>query len=91
MALADEGIVSEYYGDGFAPRALKKAENVETIPKKDLLDSLERATRKTRKGRYSKGTHAYELLEKVDPEILCRRARGAKAFADAVRKRSSVP
>ncbi|MCP5117168.1 MAG: DUF4276 family protein [bacterium] len=41
---------------------------VEQIPKRDVLDSLHDATRKTKKGSYHKTKHAPTLLAAINPE-----------------------
>jgi hypothetical protein len=44
---------------------------MEDIPKKDVLDGLKMATRRTsRKGEYSKGGHSFEILERIDPKAV---------------------
>lgn len=65
--LADPAAMAAYYGRGFRAAALEGPENVEDIPKKDVLAILERATRHTLKGAYHKTRHAPGILARVDP------------------------
>ena len=64
--LADASALASFYGQSFQGRALPKNPNVEAIPKQDVLDGLEGATRSTTKGRYVKA-HAFDLLAALDP------------------------
>jgi len=57
-----------YYGQGFRRGALPKSSDLETVAKADIANALERATEKTRKGKYHKIRHAAKLLEQMDPE-----------------------
>ena len=64
--LADPTALADYYGRDFAAAQLPKRTNVEEIPKKQVYESLERATRNTRKGKYDKGGHAPQILKTLD-------------------------
>ncbi len=63
--LADPETLAAFFGDGFQPGALRKNPRVEQIPKADVLESLRRASGKTRKGPYHKTAHAPELLARI--------------------------
>ncbi len=76
--LADADAVESYYGRGFRRQALPQNPNVEQVPTQDVLRGLGGATRRTPKGRYSKGKHAFELLERIDPA----KVRAASPYAD---------
>lgn len=65
--LADQDALQRFYGDGFRRNALKQNPQVEQILKADVLESLNRATRETQKGRYHKTQHAPLILESLDP------------------------
>jgi len=67
--LADRDRLAEYYGPNFRPNALRGDErHVEAIAKDDLEPCLIAASRDTTtKGRYNKGTHAFDLLATIDP------------------------
>lgn len=76
--VADSEALNRYYGQGFNAGALPRAADLERVAKRDIEDSLQRATQRTRKGRYQKIRHASELLQRVDPErvrVRCRHCR----------------
>ncbi len=64
---ADKDTVQDYYGQGFRVAALSQRADVENIPKADLFDGLERATKDCKKGKYSKGEDPFKILERTDP------------------------
>ena len=64
--LADVDALESFYRQPIQRQALPKNPNVEAIPKQDVLDGLEGATRRTTKGRYVKA-HAFDLLVALDP------------------------
>jgi len=66
--LADRDALYSYYGSNLNANALPKNPKVEAISKSDIWKGLKRATRKTGKGDYHKGSHAPRLLEKLDPD-----------------------
>jgi uncharacterized protein DUF4276 len=69
--LADRMALERFYAPSFRASALPGQRNVETIPKQDLLDGLKRATERTRKGAYDKGSHSFDLLAQIDPGLVC--------------------
>lgn len=64
---ADQDELQRYFRGRFHPGALSRRPDVEDIPKGDLLTGLERATRHSEKGEYSKGSHSFEILAQIDP------------------------
>ena len=66
--LADRAALGEFFGHGFQVNALPSNPQIEQIAKKDVVDGLNRASRNTTKGRYDKGRHSFEILEKIDPK-----------------------
>ena len=64
---ADKAKVQEYFGQGFRLASLKSRTDIENIPKADLYDGMQMATRDCRKGEYSKGQHSFEILALIDP------------------------
>ena len=64
--VADLEALAAYYGQGFRVNRLPKAENLETVPKADVVRALDGATRRTRKGTYHKIQHAGDLLKRID-------------------------
>ena len=67
--LADKDKLAAFFGDGFHPKALPARLAVEEIPKQDVLNGLQAATRNCgKKGEYHKGRHAFEILSCLDPK-----------------------
>jgi hypothetical protein len=64
--MADKKALADYYGKDFNQNLLPKNTNIENISKQDLFDTLNNATRKTAKGSYSKGSHSFDILSKID-------------------------
>lgn len=67
--VADPEALAAFYGQHFNPKALPARQNLEEEPKQDLNDKLDKATKRSTKGRYSykKIHHASELLKCIDP------------------------
>jgi hypothetical protein len=72
--MADPVALAAFYGRDFAAGQIPGRANVEEIPKSQVYDSLARATRNTRKGKYDKADHAPEILKSLDPDRVRRRA-----------------
>ena len=86
--LADPKSLKGYFKRGFNTRALPKGGNVEAISKKDLLDGIKSATQKTRNGKaYHKGNDSFEILQMLNPELICKASPRAKHLIDVLRKR----
>lgn len=67
--LADRDGLAAYFGDGFREHKLPGTpDDVESIPKQDVLNGLRQASRDTQKGKYGKGPHSFAVLERLDPE-----------------------
>jgi Domain of unknown function (DUF4276) len=65
--LADRESVANYYGEAFNSRALPGHRDVEEVSKRDVISSLKRASRDSRKGQYHKTAHAPQLLAVINP------------------------
>ena len=67
--VADRDCLTAYYGQGFDLQRLPGRPEVERIPKADLYEALDSATRNCTKGRYgrSKGRDSFSILATVDP------------------------
>ncbi|MCH8311968.1 MAG: DUF4276 family protein [Nitrospinae bacterium] len=68
--LADKDVLAEYYGQGFSLNALPQRMNIEEIPKSDIQQALEQATKNSQKGTYHKTKHAFDILASIDPSKL---------------------
>jgi len=77
--LADRKTLAKFYGQGFNSNALPKQANIEKIPKTDVNQGLDAATRYTKtKGKYHKTRHGFDLLAQIDP----RKVRDVSEFAE---------
>ena len=86
--LADRTCLATYFGRGFDAGNLPGQRNdVEAIPKDDLITGLENATRDTEKGTYDKGAHSFEILEMLDPELVCNASRHARRLIDVLHEK----
>ena len=88
--LADKATLAAFFGNGFNENALPRRVEVENIPKKQLLDSIENATRLCKtKGKYSKGQHSFLLLGQVDPEKVTAVSPYARRLIDTLKNKAS--
>jgi hypothetical protein len=65
--LADREYLAAFYGQGFIPARLPANRDVEKVGKSEVMNGLKMATRGTKKGEYSKGSHSFEILKGIDP------------------------
>jgi Domain of unknown function (DUF4276) len=78
--LADKAILAQYYGHGFNQSALPPNPVIETIPKKDVVEGLKRATAATKKKQYHKTQHGFDILERLDPRTVEQHSPHASAL-----------
>lgn len=71
--VADVNALANYYGENFEGNLLPKSRNLEEVSKLDVAKSLDKATKRTRKGPYHKIRHGSDLLKVVDPGVVRRR------------------
>ncbi len=64
---ADKDALQQFYGQDFRMAALSQQPNIEEIPKQDLFDDLQQATKACQKGGYSKGGHSFQVLAQINP------------------------
>ena len=72
--IADKNTVATYFGQNFHRGTLPANPNVEQIHKDDLEPALVSATKHTQKGRYHKIRHGADLIGRLDPAIVRRKA-----------------
>jgi len=84
--LVDRTALEEYYGQGFQESALPSNPQIEQVAKNDVFNGLNRASRNTTKGRYDKGRHSFEILEKIDPEKVTDASPHARRFVETLFK-----
>jgi hypothetical protein len=87
--LADPEALAGFYGQGFRTNAIGNTEDVERVPKAEVMNRLREATTNTSKGRYDKVKHAPYLLERLDSGRVQRRARNCRQLFDSVRNKFS--
>lgn len=71
---ADPDALAGYYKQGFNTNPLGNRNNVEDIPKDEHIPKLKAATKDTQKKDYDKTDHAPDLLARIDPEKVRKRA-----------------
>ena len=82
--LADRTTLRSYFGKGFQDRALPQNPNIERVPKRDIENRLNQATRATSKGDYSKAKHSFEILAAIDPAKVRKQSPYADRFLSAL-------
>ena len=82
--LADKEALQAYFGQGFRMSSLPANPKIEQIPKQDVERGLDGATQGTRKGRYNKGAHSFEILESLDPAKVGNGSCHAERFVQAL-------
>jgi hypothetical protein len=87
--LADRAALASYYGQHFSPNSLPQNSNIEQVSKSDVFNGLKAATRNTQKRDYSKGSHSFEILAKLNPAAVESASPSAKRFLDALRAQSA--
>ena len=83
--LADRAALERFFGQGFRLNVLPAQQDVESIPKGRLIESLKSASRGSQtKGPYHKGKHSYDLLGMSDPTVLRQACVFARRFLDTL-------
>ena len=84
--LADRETLIDYYGRYFHENPLPRRQNIEKVPKADVLSGLNRATQNTKKGRYDKGRHSFEILATLDPTKVMNASPHARRLVDSLKE-----
>lgn len=84
--LADVGCLEDYFGRGFSKNALPANPNIEAIPKRDILNGIESAARRTSKQRYRKMRDGFSILARLDFDKVCARSPHAGAFRETIQR-----
>ncbi len=82
--LADRQCLEIFFSQHFQTNSLPDNNNIESVGKTRLFDSLKNATRHTQKGEYGKGAHSFKILESVNPELVLANSRWAKRLCDTL-------
>jgi len=80
--VADRQALNRYYGAGFNSSLLPRPNNLEAASAVDK--TLERATRRARKGEYRKIDHASDLLSQIDPEMVRKRCPACRRLFETL-------
>ena len=83
--LADVSALESYFGPGFRSAAIPQRNDIERIPKDDVFEQLESASRGSSKRAYSKGRHSFDILAQIDPEKVVQRSPFAKRLIDTLK------
>ena len=86
--LADVECLAEYFGEGFNRNALPQRREIEEIAKREVLVGLQRATRRSEKGKYGKGRHSFEILVRLDPGRVLAVSPHAVCLIDTLREKT---
>ena len=81
--LADVSTLGAFFGDGF--RNPSERNDIEDIPKQDVLRNLESASKDSQKGAYNKGRHSFDILGQIDPEKVIQHSRFAKRLVETLK------
>lgn len=88
--LCDREALKKFFGQGFNENILpSEGRDVESIEKKEIYDVLDNATRNTMKGSYRKGSHSFEILERVSPHKVESGSEWARRFFASLKKEMS--
>lgn len=82
--LADHDALRAYFGDKFRAKAIRTWPDLESVPKKTVIEALERATAACRQS-YAKGRVSFELLARIDPARVEAACPHARALLDRLR------
>ena len=88
--VADSAALASYYGQGFNKNALSDRTNLEEEPKANVENRLNRATERSRKGRYHKIRHASDLLRRIDAERVQARCPHCRRLFDVLGTRLAL-
>ena len=83
--LADVPALETFFGAGFRSTSLAKRDDIENIPKNDVFNQLDSATRASKKGAYDKSRHSFDILAQIDPAQVIQCSPFAKQLVDTLR------
>ena len=88
--LADAEGLAKYFGAAFRGSALRSWPDLEEVPRKTVLDALQRASAECRT-RYAKGEVSFELLARTDPKSVEDKCSHARRLLDHLRGNLFAP
>jgi len=88
--IADPGTLESYYGQHFRRNSLPRRTNIEQINKSDVFKALEMATTMTQKGAYHKTRHRFELMDRIDPNLVRAASSHAQRLLGVLERETST-
>lgn len=85
--LADRAALQRVFGKDFRTSALPNRDDIESVPKEEVLRALHEASKGAKAGRYGKGQHSFRILAELDPAKLERASPWARRLLDVLRVR----
>lgn len=82
--IADSAMLHQYFRSGFQDKAIKKWPMLESVPKATIFETLAKATADCAK-QYAKGKVSYELLGRLNPQLVENACPNAKRLLDRLR------
>lgn len=84
--IADREMLERYFGANFRANQIPAWSSLEAVPKKTILETLDRSTAGCRRKRYAKGKISFELLGGTDPNKVENACPHAKLLLDRLRR-----
>jgi hypothetical protein len=85
--ISDLVALANFYGHQFNLNPIPKQEDVESVDKTDLINTLKKATQNTQKGEYHKIRHGPKILALVDRQKVRSRARHCDRLFSVLERR----
>ncbi|MBF0128167.1 MAG: DUF4276 family protein, partial [Magnetococcales bacterium] len=89
--LAEREKLAKFYNKGFHAASLPATRPIENARKEDVLNGLAQAARHTKRGGYSKGGHAFFILEHLNPHRVSQQAPWACRLFKTLEKWLKLP
>jgi len=84
--LADVPALKAYFGPKFQEGKLPKNNSIESISKDDIESSFTASVQDCPKKTYKKGRDSFEILGKIDPQLVAEKSRHAQRFLDHLKQ-----
>tara|TARA_R110000868_G_scaffold140852_1_gene356847 strand:+ start:6246 stop:6872 length:627 start_codon:yes stop_codon:yes gene_type:complete len=85
--LADRVTLQRFFGQGFNAGSLPAAGRaIESVHKTDVFTALKKATIKSKKGEYGKGSHSFKLLAEIDANLVVAASPWTNRFITELKK-----
>lgn len=85
--LADRVTLADFFGQGFHATYLPAADRaIESVHKTDVYTALKKATAKSKKGEYGKGSHSFKLLAEIDANLVVAASPWTNRFIAELKK-----